>query len=56
MMMGLRRILSRGTLTENDVKILMGIARQSQWAAQNVSGKGGVGVETEGESALDSGA
>ena len=35
MMMGLRRILSRGTLTENDVKILMGIARQAQWAAKN---------------------
>lgn len=34
MMMGLRRILSRGTLTENDVKILMGIARQAQWAAR----------------------
>ena len=34
MMMGLRRILSRGTLTENDVKILMGIARQAQWAAK----------------------
>lgn len=34
MMMGLRRILSRGSLTVNDVKILMGIARQSQWAAK----------------------
>jgi tRNA/rRNA methyltransferase len=33
MMMGLRRILSRGTLTVNDVKILMGIAHQSQWCA-----------------------
>jgi len=31
MMMGLRRILSRGQLTVNDVKILMGIARQTQW-------------------------
>jgi len=35
MMMGLRRILSRGELTENDVKILMGMARQSSWAAKN---------------------
>ena len=35
MMMGLRRILSRGTLSENDVKILMGIARQAQWAAKH---------------------
>lgn len=34
MMMGLRRILSRGDLTEKDVKIMMGIARQSQWAAK----------------------
>jgi len=31
MMMGLRRIFSRGQLTVNDVKILMGIARQTQW-------------------------
>lgn len=35
MMLGLRRILSRGRLTEDDVKILMGIARQTIWAAQN---------------------
>ncbi|MCF7837966.1 MAG: RNA methyltransferase [Candidatus Marinimicrobia bacterium] len=33
MMLGLRRILSRGSLTINDVKILMGIARQAHWAA-----------------------
>jgi tRNA C32,U32 (ribose-2'-O)-methylase TrmJ len=36
MMMGLRRILTRGELTENDVKILMGLARQSTWAARNL--------------------
>ena len=35
MMLGLRRILSRGVLTVDDVKILMGIARQSAWAARN---------------------
>jgi tRNA C32,U32 (ribose-2'-O)-methylase TrmJ len=35
MMLGLRRILSRGTLTVDDVHILMGMARQSAWAAQN---------------------
>lgn len=35
MMMGLRRILSRGRLTVDDVKILMGVARQAQWAARN---------------------
>lgn len=33
MMYGLRRILARGTLTVDDVRILMGIARQSVWAA-----------------------
>jgi tRNA/rRNA methyltransferase len=32
MMMGLRRILSRGTLTDNDVRILMGMASQSLWS------------------------
>lgn len=34
MMYGLRRILSRGSLTSDDVRILMGIARQTQWAAR----------------------
>lgn len=33
MMLGLRRILSRGSLTDADVRILMGIAKQSQWCA-----------------------
>ena len=33
MMMGLRRIFSRGKLTENDTKILLGVARQSRWVA-----------------------
>jgi tRNA/rRNA methyltransferase len=33
MMYGLRRILSRGTLTVDDVRILMGIARQALWAS-----------------------
>ncbi len=33
MMMGLRRIFSRGKLTVPDVKILMGLAKQSIWAA-----------------------
>ena len=36
---GLRRILSRGRLTSDDVQILMGIARQCHWAAQ----RGGAG-------------
>jgi tRNA/rRNA methyltransferase len=33
MMLGIRRIFSRGEMTEDDVRILMGVARQSQWAA-----------------------
>lgn len=33
MMLGLRRIFSRGKLTGNDVKILMGLAKQSCWVA-----------------------
>ena len=34
MMLGLRRVLSRGAMTVDDVKICMGIARQSAWAAE----------------------
>lgn len=34
MMYGLRRILSRGPLSSDDVKILMGMARQTLWAGQ----------------------
>jgi TrmH family RNA methyltransferase len=33
MMLGLRRIFSRGKLTDNDVKILLGLAKQSSWVA-----------------------
>ncbi len=33
MMMGLRRIMGRGVHTVDDVKIMMGIARQAQWAS-----------------------
>ncbi len=36
MMMGLRRIFSRGACTENDVKIMLGLARQCDWAAKHV--------------------
>jgi tRNA/rRNA methyltransferase len=36
MMLGLKRILSRGTLTENDVKILMGMARQTLWCGKQL--------------------
>ena len=34
MMMGLRRILTRGRLTDADCKIMMGLARQADWNAQ----------------------
>jgi len=37
MMLGLRRILSRGKLTGNDVKIMMGLARQAMWAADQAT-------------------
>ena len=43
MMLGLRRILSRGQLTEDDVRILMGIARQSVWAANHKNAECGMG-------------
>ena len=33
MMLGLRRIFSRGKLTVNDAKILLGLAKQSRWVA-----------------------
>lgn len=36
MMLGLRRIFSRGKLTENDIKILLGLAKQSRWTAQEL--------------------
>mgnify|MGYP001561132515 CR=1 FL=1 len=38
MMLGLRRILGRGTLTVDDVKILMGMARQTRWMSRQVPG------------------
>jgi len=39
MMLGLRRIFSRGELTGDDVRILMGIARQTLWCADQLDGK-----------------
>ncbi|RLC08954.1 MAG: RNA methyltransferase, partial [Deltaproteobacteria bacterium] len=32
MMQGFRRIMGRGAVTEDDVRIMMGVARQSEWA------------------------
>lgn len=37
MMLGLRRVMGRGALTVDDVHIMMGIARQADWAAKNGS-------------------
>ncbi len=34
MMLGLRRILSRGPMTDSDLRILMGIVRQTLWIAR----------------------
>ncbi len=34
MMLALRRILARGPLTEDDVRILMGMAKQATWAGE----------------------
>lgn len=41
MMLGLRRVLSRGPLTEKDVAIMTGIARQVRWAGRQIQGEGG---------------
>ena len=37
MMQGIQRIFSRGTFSEDDVAIMMGVARQAQWAARRMS-------------------
>lgn len=37
MMMGLRRIFARAPLTEKDVRILVGIARQTLWAGRQLA-------------------
>jgi len=34
-MQGIQRIFSRGTFSEDDVAIMMGVARQADWAAKN---------------------
>jgi len=41
MMLGVRRIFSRGKLTEDDVRILMGIARQTLWRAEQTGDQRG---------------
>jgi tRNA/rRNA methyltransferase len=37
MMQGIQRIFSRGVFTDDDVSIMMGVARQARWAAHNGS-------------------
>lgn len=41
MMLGVKRIFSRGLLTEKDVRILTGIAHQARWAGDQLKKKGG---------------
>lgn len=41
MMLGVRRIFSRSRLTEDDIRILMGIAKQTRWAAAQRHNKNG---------------
>ena len=36
MMLGVRRVFSRGPLTVDDVNILMGVARQTLWCAREM--------------------
>lgn len=35
MMQGIQRIFSRGVVTDDDIKIMMGVARQADWASKN---------------------
>ena len=39
MMQGIQRIFSRGALSVDDVNILMGVARQAEWAAKHLPRK-----------------
>jgi len=36
MMQGIRRLMGRGALTEDDVRIMMGVARQADWAVEHL--------------------
>ncbi|MEI7902728.1 MAG: RNA methyltransferase, partial [bacterium] len=46
MMQGVQRIFSRGVYSEDDVAIMMGVARQADWAAQNGPGAKAKGSST----------
>ena len=41
MMLGLQRVLSRGKLTVKDIRIMIGIARQTRWAGEEAKKKRG---------------
>lgn len=45
MMLGIRRVLSRGALTVDDVHIMMGVARQTLWASRHRPGSDGAGSD-----------
>jgi len=45
MMLGLRRILSRGTLTDADTRILIGMAKQTLWCAEELEKQRGADDE-----------
>ncbi|MBT3194733.1 MAG: RNA methyltransferase [Verrucomicrobia bacterium] len=36
MMQGFRRVMGRGAVTEDDVRIMIGVARQAEWAAEHL--------------------
>lgn len=48
MMQGVQRIFSRGVYTDDDVAIMMGVARQAEWAARN-----GAGIKPKGSTACN---
>ncbi len=46
MMQGFRRVMGRGVLTDDDARIMMGIARQADWAARTGGGKAAPATST----------
>lgn len=52
MMQGIRRLMGRGAQTEDDVRIMMGIARQTQWAVAHLHEQGKPGDGLPGDSVL----
>lgn len=50
MMQGLQRVFSRGVVTEDDAAIMMGVARQADWAAKHGPGAKPKGSTSAGKS------